>query len=209
MKHEWRKAEKSIYIPKAKPEVIDVPEYQFAVISGEGNPNSPAFQEHIVALYTISYALKMGLKKREDKPTNYVDWTVYPLEGVWDLNEKGRQNYKGKINKDDLVFDLMIRQPDFISNDFFHEMLEFAKKKKPHKLLDKLEFKKIKEGRCIQMLHIGSYDNESASFEQMEAFAGSQNLVRKSKIHREIYLSDFRKVAEEKLKTTLRFQLEN
>jgi len=209
MKHEWRKKEKAIYIPKAKPELIEIPEYQFVTISGEGNPNNEFFQENIVALYSISYAIKMNLKKLEIKPTDYVDWTVYPLEGVWDISEKAKQNFNGELNKDELVFDLMIRQPDFVSIDFFNEMMELVKQKKPQKLLDKVELKKITEGRCIQMLHIGSYDNEPETFEQMEAFATSQGLIRKSKIHREIYLSDFRKTPAEKLKTTLRFQLDN
>ena len=209
LKHEWRKKEKAIYVPKTKPELVDIPEYGFATISGEGNPNSDAFQENIIALYTISYTIKMGLKKLEIKPDNYFDWSVYPLEGVWDISEKAKQNYNGQINKDDLVFELMIRQPDFINNELFNEMLVLAKKKKPHKLLDSLKLKSISEGRCIQMMHIGSYDNEPVSFEKMEEFANSQNLIRKSKVHREIYLSDFRKVPAEKLKTTLRFQLEN
>jgi len=209
MKHEWRKKEKAIYIPKTKPELIDIPEYQFATISGEGNPNSEVFQENIVALYTISYSIKMGLKKFKLKPNNYVDWTVYPLEGVWDISEKAKQNYNGQINKEDLVFDLMIRQPDFINDEFFNEMLQLAKRKNPQKLLGNIKLNKFSEGRCIQMMHVGSYDNESASFEVMERFANGQNLIRKSKVHREIYLSDFRKVPAEKLKTTLRFQLEH
>ena len=209
MKHEWRKKEKAIYLPKAQPELILVPEYQFVSISGAGNPNSESFQENIVALYTLSYTIKMGLKKLEKKPKNYVDWTVYPLEGVWDITAEAKQNFNGQINKDDLVFDLMIRQPDFISKTCFQEMLAIAKEKKNHRLLDHLEFKKIKEGRCIQMMHKGSFDKEPESFEQMEAFAEEQGWIRKSKIHREIYLSDFRRVPVEKLKTVLRFELKD
>jgi len=90
MKHEWRKKEKAVYLPKAKPELIEIPEYQFTTISGEGNPNSESFQENIVALYTISYAIKMNLKKLEVKPDNYIDWVVYPLEGIWDSNDAYR-----------------------------------------------------------------------------------------------------------------------
>lgn len=209
MKHEWRKKEKAVYLPKVKPTLIEIPEYKFVMISGEGNPNDKFFQDYIVALYSISYAIKMNLKKLATKPADYNDWTVYPLEGVWDITEKAKQNFKGKINKDELVFDLMIRQPAFITNEFFNEMLELTKQKKPQKLLNKVEFKKITEGSCIQMLHIGSYDNEPATFEQMEQFAEREGLVRKSKIHREIYLSDFRRTPVEKLKTTLRFQLNN
>lgn len=209
MKHEWRKKEKAIYFSKNKAELINVPEYQYITLKGEGNPNSNFFSECIGVLYSMSYAIKMNLKKIEKTPKNYNDWTVYPLEGIWDITEEAKQNFNGQIDKDDLVFNLMIRQPDFVSICFFNEMLEFTKKKKPHYLLDRVKFEKITDGKCIQMMHIGSYDNESESFTEMEAFANSQNLVRKSKIHREVYLSDFRKVPEEKLKTILRFQLEN
>lgn len=209
MKHEWRKKEKTIYFPKNKPELINIPEYQFITLKGEGNPNSSFFSECIGVLYSISYAIKMNLKKVEKPPENYNDWTVYPLEGIWDINEEAKQNFNGQINKDDFVFNLMIRQPSFVSIDFFNEMLEFTKNKKPHYLLDRVKFEKITDEKCIQIMHVGSYDNESASFTKMESFANSQNLVRKSKVHREVYLSDFRKVPEEKLKTILRFQLKN
>ena len=207
MKHEWRKKEKVIYLPKTQPEIIRVPEYQFITISGKGNPNSDFFSECIGTLYSISYAIKMNLKIMKKLPKNYTDWTVYPLEGVWDISEKEKQKFNGIINKDELVYDLMIRQPEFINANFFNEMLELTKKKKPNNLLNKVEFKKISDGSCIQMMHIGSYDDEQTSFNQMEEFAKSKNLTRKSKIHREIYLSDFRKVPENKLKTILRFQL--
>ena len=207
MKHEWRKKEKSIYLPKNKPELVDIPEFQFIALSGEGNPNSEFFSECIGALYSMAYAIKMQLKKIENPPKGYQDWTVYPLEGVWDINEEAKRKYDGKLNKDDLVFDIMIRQPDFVSLDFFNEMLAFTKKKKPHPLLEKVQLIKITDGKCIQMLHIGSYDDEPASFERMEQFASDLDLKRKSKVHREIYLSDFRKVPKEKLKTTLRFQV--
>ena len=207
MKHEWRKKEKAAYLPKNKPEIIDVSEYQFVSIRGEGNPNSPLFSEYIAALYSLSYAIKMTLKKVENPPQNYVDYTVYPLEGVWDINEAAKKNFSGTIRKEDLIFTLMIRQPDFINQVFFEEMLALTKKKKPQRFLEELQFEKVREGKCIQMLHIGSYDKESESFNLMETFAAEQNLTRVSKVHREIYLSDFRKVAEEKLKTVLRFEV--
>lgn len=209
MKHEWRKKEKTIYLPKEKPELIDVPEYRFVTLSGEGNPNSDFFAECIGVLYSVSYAIKMNLKKLKNAPLNYLDWTVYPLEGVWDISDKAKQNFTGQINKDDLVFDLMIRQPNFVDDRFFIEMLELTKKKRPHNLLEKLKFEKIAEGRCIQMMHDGSYDNEPETFRKMQEYADKRNLIRKSKIHREIYLTDFRKVSKEKLKTVLRFQVEN
>lgn len=206
MKHEWRKKEKELYLPKIKPEVIDIPEFNFLTISGEGNPNSEFFSEYIGALYAVSYPIKMTLKKRP-KPDGYSDYTVYPLEGVWDINEEAKKTFNGTINKDDLVFKLMIRQPDFVTEDFALEMIESAMRKKPNELIKEVKFERITEGKCVQMMHIGSYDNEPESFEIMEAFAETENLNRISKMHREIYLSDFRKVNEEKLKTVLRFQV--
>ena len=207
-KHEWRKKEKGIYLPKTKPQIIEIPEYQFLTIEGAGNPNSQSFSDYIGVLYSLSYPIKMSLKKLDNPPQGYCDYTVYPLEGVWDINEEAKKRFSGTINKDDLVFKIMIRQPDFVSEDFYQEMLELVKVKKPNVLLEKVKFEKIKEGKCIQMLHIGSYDNEPKSFKIMEEFAESQQLKRLSKIHREIYLSDFRKVAAEKLKTVLRFNVE-
>ena len=207
MKHEWRKKEKLYYFPKNEPEIIDIPVFQFVTIAGEGNPNSPFFGDFISALYAVSYAIKMTLKKLDNTPEGYCDYTVYPLEGVWDINETAKQNYNGTLNKDDLVFNLMVRQPDFVSRDFFEEMLAFTKKKKPNDLLDKVKFEQITEGKCIQMLHLGSYDDEPASFERMEVFAKEVGLERLSKVHREVYLSDFRRVPAEKLKTVLRFNV--
>jgi hypothetical protein len=208
MKHEWRKKEKQVYIPKAKPELIEIPEYNFLTISGKGNPNNPEFADYIGALYPICYGIKMGLKKNPILK-NYYDYTVYPLEGVWDISEEAKKIYteKTQLNKDDLVFTLMIRQPSFITKEYALEAIEKAKLKKQNPLFDKVNFEKITEGKCIQMLHIGSYDNEPETFKIMEDFATNKDLERASKIHREIYLSDFRKVAPEKLKTVLRFKL--
>lgn len=206
-KHEWRKKEKEYYLPKAKPEIIDIPAFKFVTISGAGNPNSQMFSNCIGVLYSVSYAIKMTLKKLEDKPNEYSDYTVYPLEGIWDINEKAKKEYDGTLNKDDLVFKIMIRQPDFVTEFFFNEMLELTKQKKPHILLDEIKFEVISDGKCVQMLHMGSFDNEPESFKQMELFAKSKNLERISKSHREIYLSDFKKVPTEKLKTLLRFNV--
>lgn len=207
VKHEWRKAEKQLYSPKTRPEVIDIPPFNFITISGEGNPNSSMFADCIEVLYSLSYAIKMNLKKVENKPKGYKDFTVYPLEGIWDLNEEAQKRADEVINKDDLVFKIMIRQADFVTESFFLEMLELTKQKKPHKFLDKAKFETITEGKCMQMLHIGSFDSEPESFQKMELFAESENLERASKTHREIYLSDFRKLPLDRLKTILRFKV--
>lgn len=207
MKHEWKKNEKQFYLPKDKPELINIPKFKFFTIEGTGNPNDDFFAEYIGVLYSLSYGIKMSPKKGLE-PKEYFDYTVYPLEGVWDINYKAKQSFNGTINKNDLVFNLMIRQPDFVDNDFALQILEQTKKKKPHQLLDKVRFEEIVEGDCIQMLHVGSYDNEPKSFKMMENFAEQDKFIRKTKTHREIYLSDARMVLPDKLQTVLRFSIE-
>jgi len=207
MKHEWKKLEKKFYLPKNNPEKIVVPKFKFFTIKGKGNPNDDFFAQYIGVLYSLSYAIKMSTKTGI-APENYHEYMVYPLEGVWDIDEAAKKNYTGILDKNSLLFNLMIRQPDFVTDDFASDILARTKKKKPHELLDAVNFETIEEGDCIQMLHLGSYDNEPKSFKQMEMFATECNLKRKSLVHREIYLSDARKTASEKLKTVLRFQVE-
>lgn len=206
MKHEWRKAEKNFYLPKKKPEKITIPSFNFFAIEGQGNPNDEFFGEYIGVLYSLSYAVKMSHKSGK-APKNFFDYTVYPLEGVWDISEEGKKNYDGKLDKDQLIFNLMIRQPEFVTPEFAAEILERTKKKKPHDLLENVNFITIEEGPCVQMKHVGSYDDEPASFAMMEDYCDSNGLTRLSKIHREIYLSDARKTEPDKLKTVLRFKI--
>jgi hypothetical protein len=207
MKNEWRKSEKDIYLPKNKPELIKIPDYKFFTIEGAGNPNDDKFPDYIQVLYSLSYAVKMSPKKGI-MPDGYFDYTVYPLEGIWDINEEAKKTFNGTLNKDDLVFKLMIRQPAFVDETFAQQMIELTKQKKPHELLNEVKFENICDGECIQMMHLGSYDNEPESFKQMEDYAQSINKQRRSQVHREIYLSDARKVVPEKLKTVLRFEVE-
>jgi len=103
---------------------------------------------------------------------------------------------------------MMIRQPEFVTEEYAKETIERAKKKKPNKLLEQVAFETIEEGKCIQMLHIGSYDDEPASFAIMEEYALEHKLIRIEKKHKEIYLSDPGKTMKDKLKTVLRFQVE-
>jgi len=206
MKQDWKKNEKLFYQPKNQPQLLTIPDFSFFSIHGRGNPNDATFGEYIAVLYSLSYAVRMS-PKQGNAPDGYVEYTVYPLEGVWDLDEEGRRNYTGVVDKNHLVFDLMIRQPDFVKPEYAMEVIERVKKKKPHPLLGQVKFERMEEGRCIQMLHLGSYDSEPESFRQMEQFATDQGLQRASMTHREIYLSDARKVAPEKLKTILRFRV--
>jgi hypothetical protein len=207
MKQEWKKNDKQFYLPKDKPETVVMPKFKFYSIEGRGNPNDKFFAEYIGVLYSLSYAIKMG-PKQGFTPKDYFEYTVFPLEGVWDIDDNAKNNYIGTIDKNSLVFNLMIRQPDFVTSDFAFETIERIKKKKPHDLLSSVKFEMIEEGFCVQLLHTGSYDSEPESFRKMESFTNAMNLKRISHQHREIYLSDARKVAPEKLKTVLRFQVE-
>lgn len=206
MKQDWKKQDKRYYLPKNEPELIQVPEFKFFSIKGHGNPNNEFFSEYIQVLYSLSYAVKMS-PKAGMPPKDYFDYTVYPLEGVWDLIENKKIAPSQKINKDDLAFNLMIRQPDFVTEEFANEIIMTTKKKKPNLLLENVVFETITDGNCIQMLHIGPYDNEPESFIRMEEFARTKNLTRPAYYHREIYLSDARKVTPDKLRTVLRFKV--
>jgi len=206
MKTDWKKTEKHLYLPQTSPELIQVPAFRFFTIEGQGDPNAPGFAAYISVLFSLSYAVKMSPKKGL-APAGYQEFSVYPLEGIWDLTMEAKQSFDGSFHKDDLVFKLMIRQPGFVDEQFASFILEKTKKSKPHELLEKVRFEEITDGLCIQMLHLGSYDSEPGSFTKMEAFAEQEKVQRVSKVHREIYLSDARKVSAEKLKTVLRFQV--
>jgi len=206
LKYEWKKAAKEFYLPKNRPEVVTVPEFKFLMLDGKGNPNEAGFAEAIGVLYLLSYSLKM-LPKRGITPEGYFDYTVFPLEGVWDLAEEARG--LEVLDKDSLIYTLMIRQPDFVTPELMQDIIKEVRNKKPHPLLEKVKFDTMAEGLCVQMLHLGPYDDEPQSFANMERFCSEHNLKRLSKVHREIYLSDFRKTQPDKLKTVLRFQAES
>ena len=206
-KHEWRKSEKQYYLPKTKPEIVDVPAFNFLTIKGEGSPASKSFADAVQALYAASYTIKMNCKKMETPPSGYSDYAVYPLEGIWDINEEAKERNDGRFEKDELVYTIMIRQADFVDAALVESMLEIARKKKKDIDFSKISFEPIEDGLCMQMLHLGPFENEPESFSVMEKFAEESGYKRLSKKHREIYLSDFRKVDKHKLKTVLRFKL--
>ena len=165
MKHEWRKKEKNYYLPKTNPEIVNIQELKFIQIKGSGNPNSEEFSQKVGTLYSLSYAIKM-MPKKGITPKGYFDYTVYPLEGIWDLTNESR-DYE-IFDKNNLVYTIMIRQPEFVNEEVFKEAIEILKKKNNNPLLDEVEFVSIDEGMCVQMMHIGSLDEEYKSFEVMQ-----------------------------------------
>jgi len=204
MKYEWRKSDKNLYLSGKKPEVINVPRMNYFMIDGKGNPNDPEFSQAIEALYSLSYGVRMS-HKSGDVPEGYYEYTVFPLEGIWDLEVDARDDKV--LNKDKLVYTIMIRQPDFLTEQLFMDIIERTKKKKANELIDKVRYDSLEEGLNLQMMHIGSYDNEPESFRVMEEYCRENGLERIDKRHKEIYISDFRKTELEKLKTVLRFKI--
>lgn len=201
MKYEWRKAEKSLYGVKASPKVVEVPQQSFIMLDGMGNPNLPGFTEEVSALYALAYAIKMDYKKSHTNQ-EIQDFTVYPLEGIW------QQKEQGELVKEELIYTIMIAQPSFISKEMVEEALEKVKVKKPNSHYEKIRFETVKEGKCLTMLHLGSFDSELLSFAKMDAFCKENSLNRRFPFHREIYLNNLNRTSPDKLKTILRYQVE-
>lgn len=204
MKHEWRKQEKAIYLPKNNPMVLTIPSFNFFTIEGRGNPNGEAFAEAIGVLYSLSYGIKM-LPKKGIEPKGYFEYSIYPLEGIWDLSDEAKVS--NHFDKDELVYKIMIHQPEFVTKELAEETIESIKIKKPHPLLQKVKFEAIEDGLSVQMLHLGAYDDEPGSFKLMKEFCDVNALERIKLTHREIYLTDARKTAPDKLKTILRYSV--
>ena len=205
MKYEWKKQGKGLYMPKNRPELVDVPPMKFFMLDGRGDPNGEEFAEAIGVLYSLAYAVKM-LPKKGITPEGYFEYTVFPLEGVWDLAPEARE--QEKLDKNSLIYTIMIRQPDFVTDAVAQAALESTARKTNHPLLSEGRFGSIEEGLCVQMLHQGPYDSEPESFARMEAYCKGNNLRRVCMTHREIYISDARRTAPEKLLTVLRFKAE-
>ncbi len=204
MKYEWKKEEKQLYLPKTLPELITVPKQKFFMLKGKGNPNRDSFAEEVGVLYSLAYAVRM-MPKQGYTPEGYFEYTVYPLEGLWDLTEEGRKS--ATLDKDEFLYTIMIRQPDFVTQDVAGKAFELVRKKKPDSLLEHVVFDTMEDGLSVQMLHLGSYDNEPQSFSLMRDFIEKNNLEITSLKHREIYLTDARKVEPAKLKTVLRYRV--
>ena len=203
MKYEWKKTEKNIYGVKQIPKIADIPAQNFIMIKGSGNPNIEDFSNRVSVLYSLAYSIKMLFKKtiKDEDSEKITDFTIYPLEGIW-------EEWEGeKADKSKLRYTIMIKQPDFITRDIFEKALEEVKKKKPNNLYDEIVFEVLKEGKVIQVLHIGSYDDEPESFEKIEKLASKMRLSRIGNSHKEIYLSNKNRTAKDKQKTVLRYSV--
>jgi hypothetical protein len=201
MSLDWRKAEKALYAPPKIPIQIDVSPQQLLCVEGQGSPDDPAFKSAIELLYSASYALKFAPRKGLTIE-GYVEYAVYPLEGLWDLKPEAYN--QASWTKDDLRYTLSIRQPDFITEAHLSWVLPSLIKKNPDLDYSLLQLRTIHQGLCVQMMHHGPFADEPASFALMDAYCSEHGLERLGKTHREIYLSDFTKTAPQNLKTILR-----
>jgi hypothetical protein len=191
-------------MPKNKPAIVTVPTMNYIAVRGQGNPNEEGseYKKSIELLYGIAYTIKMS-KKGSHHIEGYFDYVVPPLEGFW------WQDYKVGIDyahKEDFKFISVIRLPDFVTREDFEWAIEEATAKKKMDFA-KVEFLTYEEGLCVQCMHIGSYDDEPATVELMHKYMEEQGYaldINDKRLHHEIYLSDARKVAPEKLKTVVR-----
>ena len=211
MKLEWRKHEKEIYNIKRVPTLLDVCTQNFIMIDGKGNPNDEEFSEKVSALFSLAYAIKMDYKKShqvKDLDTDeIIDYVIYPLEGIWKVSQDNSTNNNccNEFDKNNLEYTIMIRQPDFITEDDFKSAVEKVAKKKPNVFYKDIYFDSMNDGNSVNILHVGSYDGENSSFEKMDLFCKENGLTRKYDWHREIYLNNSNRTEESKLKTILRY----
>ena len=204
MPFDFKKEYKEFYMPKGKPEIVTVPAMNYIAVRGSGNPNEEGgdYKKSIELLYGIAYTIKMS-KKGDHKIEGYFDYVVPPLEGFWWQDGVDGIDYGHKEN---FQWISAIRLPDFVTRSDFDWAVDEATRKKKMDF-SKVEFLPVEEGLCVQCMHSGSYDNEPATVAAMDKFIadnGYENDISDTRRHHEIYLSDARKVAPEKLKTVIR-----
>lgn len=204
MKWEWKKQEKELYGVKTKPCVIDIPAQKYIVLSGNGNPNDEIFSEKVAALFSVAYKIKTTYKAHAQEGSDITDYSVYPLEGIWNMASE-----KEDLVKEELQYSIMIRQPEFITSEMFDHALEVLKGKNDNPYLTDISLKTICDGRCIQVLHKGAFDDEPASFEIMDRYCMEHGFTRMGKEHREIYLNNANRTQKANLKTILRYKITN
>ncbi|MDE7063618.1 MAG: GyrI-like domain-containing protein [Lachnospiraceae bacterium] len=204
MAFDYKKEYKEFYMPKSKPELVTVPRMNFIAVRGEGDPNEEegAYKQSMGLLYGIAFTIKMS-KMGDHRIEGYFDYVVPPLEGLWWQEGVAGIDY---AHKENFQWISMIRLPEFVAReDFDWAVAEAAAKKKTD--FSKVEFFTYDEGLCVQCMHIGPYDDEPATIEVMDAFAGAQGYAADMggpRYHHEIYLSDARRCRPENLKTVIR-----
>ena len=204
MAFDYKKEYNEFYIPQNKPSIVEVPPMNYIAVRGKGNPNAEdsEYKQSIGLLYGIAFTIRMS-KRGNHQIDGYFDYVVPPLEGLWWQNNVKGIDYS---RKEDFNFISIIRLPDFVAKEDFDWAIEEAGKKKKEDF-SKVEFFTYDEGLCVQCMHIGSYDDEPATVEMMHDFMIAEGYdldITDKRFHHEIYLSDARRVAPERLKTVIR-----
>lgn len=204
MPFDYKKEYREFYLPKAVPQLVSLPPMQYLAVRGKGDPNEEGgvYQQAIGLLYGVAYTLKM-CRKAGYEIDGYFDYVVPPLEGFWYQEGADGVDF---AHKDTFCWISVIRVPDFVTRaDFDWAVAEATRKKKQD--FSAVEFLTVDEGLCVQMMHLGAYDDEPASVARMDAFLAQNGCVNDfsaARMHHEIYLSDPRKTPPEKRKTVLR-----
>lgn len=204
MAFDYKKEYKEFYMPKNKPSIVEVPTMNYIAVRGNGDPNDEngEYKNAIGILYAVAYTIKMS-KKGDHKIEGYFDYVVPPLEGFWWQEGVHEIDY---AHKEKFCWISLIRLPDFVTQADFDWAVGTAEKKKGINC-SAVEFLTISEGLCVQIMHIGAYDDEPKSIKIMDDFIeanGYENDLNSNRLHHEIYLSDARRTAPEKLKTVIR-----
>lgn len=204
MAFDFKKEYKEFYLPKNKPQIVNVPKANFIAVRGQGDPNgdSGEYQRAMGVLYSVAYTLKMSYMT-DYRIEGFFEYVVPPLEGFWWQEGRVDIDYG---HKEEFQWISLIRLPDFVIQKDFDWAVETATKKKK---LDcsSAEFLTVEEGLCVQCMHLGAYDDEPATMALMDAYLGEQGYEKDlsdQRRHHEIYLSDARKVPPEKRKTVIR-----
>lgn len=204
MAFDYKREYKEFYMPKEKPSIVNVPSINYLAVRGKGNPNleDSEYKKSIELLYAVSYIIKMSYKGSH-KIDGYFEYVVPPLEGLWWQDKTFEMDYG---RKDDFSFISLIRLPDFVTKEDFSWAIQEATKKKK-KDFSKVEFFTYHEGKCVQCMHVGSYDDEPRTIRLMDEFMKENDYeldINNERYHHEIYLSDPRKCDASKMKTVIR-----
>jgi len=199
---DFKKDNKDLYQPKTTPSIIDVPEMTFIAIDGVGDPNTSGdYAAAIESLYGLSWTIKMSNRST-------LEYVVAPLEGFWKNSGAFKSGGAAIMDKSKFEWTMLIRQPDFVTPDVFEAAKAAVLMKKPNLDTSKARLIKLTEGLCVQVMHIGPYDDEPATIAGMERYAAENGYaidINDERRHHEIYLSDPRKVAPERMKTVIRY----
>ncbi|MDO4175589.1 MAG: GyrI-like domain-containing protein [Eubacteriales bacterium] len=204
MAFDYKKEYKEFYLPPKKPGIVTIPPMHYIAVRGKGNPNEPEgeYKTAIGLLYAIAFTIKMSYKGTHHIE-GYFPYVVPPLEGLWWQEGTDGMDY---AHKEAFQWISMIRLPDFVTQAEFDWAIQEATQKKKQDF-SKVEYFAYDEGLCVQCMHVGSYDDEPETMRRMEAYLAEQGYAKdlcENRMHHEIYLSDPRRAAPEKLRTVIR-----